>query len=132
LQWIIKEAWSEHDLSSHIRENFNAARKWKSAARTIMAANRLRAASTMSSQSSGMPPTPKNDVANSDTDSFYTPERVSTPPPDGVRRSDQAGAHGARMDVESTPEELKAHAEQARQEKAELEDLSKRTNAVEI
>ncbi len=102
-----------------------------------MAANRLRTTASISSESSGMPVTPQGEGNDSDSDGVpssihHNAGEDVTPSPKPVQRSDQPGAHGARMDVGNTPEELQARAQEAKEEAAELEALSKRTNAVEI
>ncbi|WVF67069.1 hypothetical protein IAT40_001813 [Kwoniella sp. CBS 6097] len=46
--WMTSGQTSEHDLSSAVRENFEAKKKWKSAVMAIQASNRIRAASVSS------------------------------------------------------------------------------------
>jgi hypothetical protein len=139
-QWIVGETSNEHDLSTDFRANFSATRKWRSATQTIMAANRLRSGTSSASSSSGTPPTPTRKAegpldSDSDAVAYHTAEEqegVARHSPMPIKRSDESGAHGQRMDVEHTPEERRRRAEIAREEEEELKQLKEKTDAVEI
>lgn len=169
-QWIVSDVVGEHDLSENVRSNFSATRKWRSATRTIMAANRLRSMTGTSSISSGMPSTPENEHSasggavgradSSDEHDYHTadednivrasgklpggapvsPTSATSPtspiePPHGgptLQRTDDSGAHGARIDLDSTPEEQRRRRDAAREEADQLHGLSDKVGAVEV
>lgn len=103
-----------HDLSTHVKQNYAATRKWRSAVRTIQATRRMQSQSNASSSAnSSLAPSPTKQSAASaaaaeatttddEEGSFLTADEGEShgSHPHGLKRQGQeGGAMGERIDV---------------------------------